>query len=173
MVVAPPIQEIRIGNRRACELRSSRVQRQQPVRLSEGQGIEQNAINNREQRGIRTDTQGQRQNNHTRETRIVCQHPKTIANVLPERQHASLLLKAQSNLGINARRPEDGGTEHLHDRKWHLDICSLRAISTNEAGRSDANQGESMTIQNDSSINNRRVHAKTASPKLVTDDRDG
>src|SRR2546423_12146544 len=49
--------------------------------------FEQDAINNAEKGGIHADAQCQSRDYYQRETRILCQHPEAIANVLKDTTH--------------------------------------------------------------------------------------
>jgi hypothetical protein len=136
LIVALPIEEIRICNRSLIELRRLPVDRGQPVGIGERQWIEQDAIYNGKKRGIRPDAQGERQNRDQREPWVLSQHPHGVFHVLHECSHACtspadtsfhrrkfhlvLLFVAQGDHGIYvcgfARRQPPRQQRHRHEQ---------------------------------------------------------
>src|SRR5207245_11562148 len=57
------------------------------VGIRERQRIEEHTVDDGEERGVRADAQGQRQNSDRREAGILSQHAQSVADILPETHH--------------------------------------------------------------------------------------
>jgi hypothetical protein len=82
VVVALPVEEVGIGDRAIGEVRLVLVQRHQPVGLGEGQRLEQDTLDHREQRGVGAAAERQGEDGDRRRARRLCQHPPAKTQVL-------------------------------------------------------------------------------------------
>src|SRR5262249_38727419 len=77
-----PISKVRIRNRSVFKIRFTLAQRHQPFGFGIRQATEQTSVHNREQRGIRTYSQRQRDHRNRGKPWIVAELPQRIPDVL-------------------------------------------------------------------------------------------
>src|SRR6267142_5872632 len=87
MVLLLPVEEIGIGNRALPKHRSLRINGVEFVWIREWQRIQQNAVRDGKERGVRADSKSQRKNSNCRKSAAVRKHAKRIPDVLPEVGH--------------------------------------------------------------------------------------
>ena len=87
MIVLLPIEEIGIGDRAGIEIRFALVQRDELIRLRVWKRIEQHAVHDREQRGVRADGQGERKDGDCGEGWGFREHAQGEFEVLHECDH--------------------------------------------------------------------------------------
>ncbi len=87
MVVTVPVEEVRIRDRAGGEIRLALVDADEPIGMGIGQRIEEDAVHDREQGGIRADAEGERQDGHQRETRGPDEGANGVAQILEQCGH--------------------------------------------------------------------------------------
>ena len=98
MAVFLPVEEVGIGDGTFLEGRRLGVDGDQFVGARERQWIEEHAVDDREQGGVGSDSQRERQDGDRGETGILRQYTQSITDILPEAHHWTPLSGTQPRL---------------------------------------------------------------------------
>ena len=84
-----PVDEVRIGDRHAREVRRRLAEPHQAVGIAVGQRLEENAVDDAEDGGVGADPERQRDHRDGREARVPGQHAQAVPNVLEQDPHVA------------------------------------------------------------------------------------